>query len=161
MKKNDIVERLHAGDTVSWGEFKENFTLVEDPQNRKVTKNHAAKLAENISKTGNTIVRDSEIVPAVDIINQGEKNYYNGEFLTMETPGVKDMYVIVDGNHRNAKYNHLSHKFPGQKNTAFCKVAPIPDHVVDLKSRDAAKVTEAITIVTNQFFLDNKDKQVD
>lgn len=83
--------------------------LARLADNRDINDGAVKKKMESIKAAGG-IISSSLLVPARVCLEQGHKVVMNGEEVTLETPGLDNIYVLVDGQHRDEAVRKLNNE---------------------------------------------------
>lgn len=96
--------------------------LGRDPRQRRLNMNHVKQLADSIKKLGR-VIDSIKVVPARQMIVEGEKIYGIDGLLTVDSPDIDKYYVVIDGDHRLAAYRMLMKEDPSLKIECHIEVA--------------------------------------
>ena len=75
--------------------------------NRDINEGAVKKKMESI-KAADGVISSSLLVPARTCLEQGHRVEMDGEEITLETPGLDNIYVLVDGQHRKEAVQRLN-----------------------------------------------------
>ena len=99
------LEKFHVYSSSELAAMGVRFATLAD--NREINEGAVKKKMESIKEAG-TVISSSLLVPARVCLEQGHKVEMNGEEVTLETPGLDNIYVLTDGQHRKEAVKRLN-----------------------------------------------------
>ena len=127
-EKQRVHETLRKFQSVSYEEFMGSCRLASDPRQRPIHESNV-KILEKSIKNHEIVMETIRVVPALTMVKEGEKLYHDGKLITPDTPGLEDIYVVIDGGHRKEAVDRLKKENPKMNIRCRVEVPDIPEGV--------------------------------
>lgn len=119
-EKQKVLGELKKGQSVSYEEFIGTCRLALDPRQRPTHDSNVKRLMKCIKSCDGAVIEPIKVAPVLPMVSDGEKLFLDGKQITVDTPDIDRIYVILDGGHRYEAIERLMKENPEM--LILCKV---------------------------------------
>ena len=140
-ERDALIRKLCDHQRVAFRDVKQYLAEVRW-SNRDVNKSHVKQLRECILKRG-VVYQPVEIVLAPTALGQGcELFAEDGTAIDLGTPGVEQMYIIIDGQHRSAAWTSLFEEDSTKEIPCYAVIPELAEGITLVQYRDDINNTQ-------------------